>query len=46
MQCIAIVAKCVALTATQRFIVSKALPERYVYTSDHDTLCIVLTTTT
>ena len=37
MQCIAIVAK--------RFIVSKALSERYVYTSDHDTLCIVLTTT-
>ena len=28
MQCIAIVAKCVALTATQRFIVSKALSQQ------------------
>ena len=46
MQCIAMVAKYVALTATQRFIVSKALSERYVYTSDHDTLCIVFKTTT
>ena len=32
----------VLITATRRFIVSKALSERYVYTSDHDTLCIAL----
>ena len=37
MPCIVIVAKCVDLIAIQRFIVSKALSERYVYTSDHDT---------
>ena len=46
MQCITIVAKCVALTATQRFIVRLALSEHYVYTSDHYTLSIMLTTTT
>ena len=45
MQCIVIVAKFVALTATQRFMVGKALSERYVYTSDYGTLCILLTTT-
>ena len=43
-QCIAFVAKCIALVATPYFIISVALSQLYAYTCDHDSLCIVLKT--
>ena len=44
--CNAIVAICIALVAIPGFRISVAPSERYAYTCDHDSLCIVLRTTT
>ena len=44
--CNAIVAICIALVAIPGFMISVTLSERYANTCDHDSLCIVLRTTT
>ena len=44
--CNAIVVICIALVVILGFMISVALSERYAYTCDHDSLCIVLRTTT
>ena len=44
--CNVIVAICFALVAIPGFMINVALSERYAYTCDHDSLCIVLRMTT